>query len=137
MITHGCNIAPGDAGLRSQHFRVDVLDRLADLYQPNPHCIEDHAIAEGSSGDVLGNGLPGFKNVDEVDQSVLIIGPTRPAPRQDVAERLALANPWERVSERVVVEPIESLDRLAVRCLPVLVVLPPMRCEDEPHRSSW
>jgi hypothetical protein len=35
------------------------------LIQADPHRIEDHAIAERSSGEVLGNGVPGFKNVDE------------------------------------------------------------------------
>lgn len=74
--------------------------------------------------------------VHQIDQSMLFVDPPRPAACEHVAEGFRLSNPRERVSERILEEAVEPFQQLAVGRLPVLVVLPPVRGEDQPQASS-
>lgn len=76
--------------------------------------------------------------IDDIHQAMLIIDASRPASLKDVAKLLWLADPGERIPQRGLEQPVESLHRRAVGGLPVKVVGPTMRGEDEAHYvRSW
>ena len=74
--------------------------------------------------------------LDQVDQPVLVVDAARPTACERVTELLRLADPSERITGYLVEETIDALECRPVRSLPEDVVLPPVGCEDEPHRSS-
>ncbi len=51
--------------------------------------------------------------VHEVDKSVFLADSTRPAAGEGVAQRFGFADSLERVSEHVVDEPVDPLERRA------------------------
>jgi hypothetical protein len=71
--------------------------------------------------------------VDQIDEPVLFVNPSGPTSSKDVAKRLWLANPVERIPKDVLDKPIDPLQRCLVPTLPEGVVVPPVRREDKAH----
>src|SRR5215831_10572100 len=81
---------------------------------------------------------PGLQNdeifaVDEVDKAVFFGDPPRPGAREHVPQWFWLADAGRGITQGVIDEPVYSLERGPVGRLPVGVVLPAVRGEDEPH----
>jgi len=76
--------------------------------------------------------------VHEIDQPMLVVDAPRPATGEHMAECFRLANAGEGLAQRVGEQAVQALQRLSVCRLPILVVLPAVRREDDPHWSrSW
>ena len=73
--------------------------------------------------------------VNQIDESVFLVDPPRPGASKNVPQWLGLANPVSGISNRVSEQAIQSLKNLLVACLPVAVVLPPVRSEDQPTQA--
>jgi hypothetical protein len=52
VITHPGNLTPGDLWRLSEEFRVDGLDRFADLYQSRPARVEDKLVVDRAARQV-------------------------------------------------------------------------------------
>lgn len=74
--------------------------------------------------------------VDEVDQPVFFVYASGPGAREGVPEGLGLADTDEGISASLLDQPVDPFQDRPIGHLPEDVVLPPVRCEDEPHVSS-
>lgn len=68
-----------------------------------------------------------------VDEAVFLGDTARPSTSNPVLQRLRLADPARRIAQCVVEQTVDALDDGAVSPLPVRIVLPPLRGEDQPH----
>jgi hypothetical protein len=71
--------------------------------------------------------------VYEIHQTVLVADPSRPSTGEQMTKWLRLADTGNRVSQRVVDQPVDAFERASISSKPVRVVLPPVRCEDQSH----
>ena len=55
----------GCARLVHQQVGVEVLHRLADLDEPDPHSVEDQTIRERAAPQVTGDGCGGLEDVEQ------------------------------------------------------------------------
>ena len=65
MVAHRRNIDPRDLRLAIEQSGIDGFDGLADLDEPNPHRVEDEAVVETASLQVLGDGASRSEDVLE------------------------------------------------------------------------
>lgn len=63
LVTHPDDLSPRDAGFGGEQGRVENLDRLTDLDQPDPDGIEDQTLVEIAVGEVLADGRAGGADV--------------------------------------------------------------------------
>ena len=71
--------------------------------------------------------------VNEVNQPMLLVNASRPAPSKEMPEWFRLANSLKRVPQYIVEEPVQTLERRPISCAPKDVVLPPIWGEDQSH----
>jgi len=74
--------------------------------------------------------------VYEIDESVLFVYASGPAPGKDMAQGLWLPDPAGWVAKDVLNESVEPLECRPVPALPEGVVIPPVRREDQAHYRS-
>ena len=74
--------------------------------------------------------------LDEVDEAVLLVDPSRPAALEHVAELLRFADTARRLAQRCLNKPIDAPQRGAVGRLPMPVILPGDWRKDEPQSAS-
>jgi len=65
MVTHPSDVGPGNIWFRSQQFRIDVFDGLADLYETDPDRVKDHAVIKTTTNKMCGDGCGGGNYVFE------------------------------------------------------------------------
>jgi hypothetical protein len=70
---------------------------------------------------------------NQIHESVLAIDASRPCTLEHMAEWFGLADSAHWFAKRVFEQSINSLDHRFVCTVPVQVVSPSMRCEDQPH----
>jgi hypothetical protein len=73
---------------------------------------------------------------DQIDESMFFVNSARPTPRKNVSKRLRFADAFERVTYGVFEEPIETFERCLIVGLPMAIVLPAQRSEDQSHQES-
>lgn len=71
--------------------------------------------------------------VDQVHEPVLVVNSARPAALENVPQLLGFPDPAKGISLRHLNQPLNPPERRPVGCLPMEVVFPTARCEDEPH----
>ena len=71
--------------------------------------------------------------VDEMHQTVLVADPSRPGTGKQMTKWLGFADTCDRVSHRVADEPVDAPECASGSSKPERVVLPPVRCGDQPH----
>lgn len=74
--------------------------------------------------------------VDEVHQAMLLGDPAGPRPGKQVLEGLRLPDPVSRITQCVIDQPVDPLEDLPIGLEPMLVVVPAVRSEDQPHSAS-
>src|SRR6478609_567035 len=74
--------------------------------------------------------------IDQVDQPVLFGDSTRPGVGEHVLERFGFADAFCRIAQCIVDESVDPFEDLPVGLEPMLIVVPAVRCEHEPHSAS-
>jgi len=74
--------------------------------------------------------------VDQTDQAMLFVDPTRPCAGKRMAQLFRLPDSAIGVTGDVVEQSIDAPQSGSICRLPKVVVLPRVRREDKPHRSS-
>ena len=85
--------------------------------------------------------VPGLQNDnvrirDEIDEAIGLVDAPRPGSRQNVLERLGLADSCERISQHIQNEDVDALQSLPILPLPIDVVLPPIYVERKLPRHA-
>lgn len=76
--------------------------------------------------------------LDLVDETMFVVDSARPVPGESVLERFRFTDALERRASNVLNQEIDSLEKFAVRLLPMKIVIPSMLGEDQLHsRSSF
>jgi hypothetical protein len=85
--------------------------------------------------------VPGLEHdyvisLHEIDDTVLPVNAPGPSALEHMAQRFGLADTAEWFTKRVLQESIDSLEHRLVSTLPMQVVVPSMRGEDQAHYKS-